>query len=208
MDYYSQLLTLQLPDSNYFHVINNSNKILKADTADENIKAQRRYFMSRCSARGIRMTTQRLAVFQALAQTAAHPTADWLYSILRKIMPALSLSTVYRILESLEREGLIRRVSANDGLARYDAKLAPHQHLVCRLCGRITDFENNSFSLHRLSDIHVDGFIAEELDIRILGICLDCRPRQSKLAKTFNKRSGDAMSSRKRRKADGGTKRD
>jgi Fe2+ or Zn2+ uptake regulation protein len=188
-------------------VRNNGSKFQKKNEAAENIEAQKSYFISRCQERGIRMTTQRLAVFQALAHDATHPTADSLYSILRKTMPALSLSTVYRILESLEQEKLIRRVSANDGLARYDARLAPHQHLVCRLCGRMTDLEDDSFSLHRLSDIHFDGFIAEELDIRILGTCLDCQPHISRPAETFNKQSGEALSPGKRRKADGGTKR-
>jgi len=91
-------------------------------------------------------------------------------------MPSLSLSTVYRILDSLESEGLIRRVNTNDGVARFDSNMSPHQHLICRVCGRMTDLEEESLSQLRLSGIQVAGFVAEELDIRIVGTCLECRP--------------------------------
>jgi Fur family peroxide stress response transcriptional regulator len=99
-------------------------------------------------------------------------------------MPSLSLSTVYRILESLEGEGLIRRVSAIDGVRRFDANLDPHQHCICRACGRMTDFAQESLSRLRLPGIRFGGFIAEELDIRVVGTCRECRrsasdPKQS-----------------------------
>lgn len=135
----------------------------------------RRYFLSRCRERGVRVTTQRLAVFQALAQDPAHPTADALHEALQKTMPSLSLSTVYRILESLEKEGLVRRVSTTNGAARYDGNLAPHQHLVCRLCGRMNDLNHKSFARLGLPAARFAGFVAEELDIRIVGICMECR---------------------------------
>jgi Fur family transcriptional regulator, peroxide stress response regulator len=90
-------------------------------------------------------------------------------------MPSLSLSTVYRILESLEIEGLIRRVSAGSGVARYDGTIKPHQHLVCRHCGCISDHEDEQLSRLRLPTDDLSGFVAEELDIRIVGTCPECR---------------------------------
>jgi Fur family peroxide stress response transcriptional regulator len=132
-------------------------------------------FISRCRDRGMRVTTQRLGVFQALAQNDDHPTADSLYAKLRRSMPSLSLSTVYRILESLQDERLIRRVSSTNGIARYDANLHPHQHLVCRCCGRMTDLKDESLSRIHLPGVRFAGFVAEELDIRIVGTCLKCR---------------------------------
>jgi Fe2+ or Zn2+ uptake regulation protein len=116
-----------------------------------------------------------MAVFEALVRDVSHPAADALYAELRKTMHTLSLSTVYRILESLENEGLIRRVSATNGSARYEGNLVPHQHLVCRCCGSITDFEDESLSRFRLPGGEYNGFIAEELDVRVVGTCPDCR---------------------------------
>ena len=104
-------------------------------------------------------------------------------------MPSLSLSTIYRIMESLENKGLVRRVNATNGIVRYDGNLDPHQHLVCRLCGRITDFENESLLQLRLSDIRLAGFAAEELDIRIVGICARCHGPMPKLAGSSAKKT-------------------
>ena len=169
------ILTAGGLNANCLHVRVIANKVLKGNVPARALDERRRHFVSRCRARGVRVTTQRLAVFQALAEDATHPTADPLYAGLRKSMPSLSLSTVYRILESLEKEGLIRRVGATNGISRYDGNLLPHQHLVCRHCGGMTDLEDESLSRLRLSGVCYGGFVAEELDIRVLGTCVQCR---------------------------------
>src|SRR5262245_53799054 len=92
-------------------------------------------FARRCRERGVRVTAQRLAVYRTLADDPSHPTADAIHRRLRAAMPSLSPATVYRVLESLEDDGLLRRVSTTGGAARFDANLAPHQHLICRVCG-------------------------------------------------------------------------
>jgi Fur family transcriptional regulator, peroxide stress response regulator len=152
---------------------------------DEGVK---NYFMSQCRSRGIRVTTQRLAVFQALARTVDHPTVDVLYAQLRTAMPSLSLSTVYRILESLEGEGLIRRVVSTNGVVRYDGNHRPHQHLVCRVCGCIMDITSDLLRDPPMLHADYNGFIAEELDVRIVGICAECRP-VSKSSRSLKKKT-------------------
>ena len=141
----------------------------------KDIDVQCRSFVAQCRTRGVRLTTQRIAVYRALTGDATHPTADLVYEKVQRIMPSLSLSTVYRILESLECEKLIRRVSTHDGVARFDANLHSHQHLICRVCGRMTDFEEASLSQLSLPRIQSAGFLAEELDIRVVGTCRNCR---------------------------------
>ncbi len=144
-----------------------------------------RRFEDQCRERGIRVTGQRLAVYRALAVDATHPTAERVYARLRRQMSSLSHATVYRILEFLEDEGLVRRVSTTDGVGRFDANVAPHQHLVCRVCGSMRDCEDKSLSLLSLPHPVTAGFAAEELDIRIVGICQDCRSRSG--AEEFGK---------------------
>jgi len=153
------------------------------------------YFISQCRARGIRVTTQRLAVFQELARTRDHPTADFLYERLSEKMPALSLSTVYRVLESLEGAGLIRRVNSTNSIARYDGNHRPHQHLVCRVCGRIIDIEVNALSGVEMPRTDLSGFVAEEIDIRIVGICTECLSVPKSTRSLKNKSSGRRPSS-------------
>ena len=132
-------------------------------------------FERACRGRGVRVTTQRVAVYRVLAEDASHPTAEQVYARLRSRLPSLSPATVYRILDSLERERLIRRVDATRGVARYDAKLDPHQHVVCRRCGRMTDVQMPVLSALTLRERAVPGFVIEGLDIRIVGRCATCR---------------------------------
>ncbi len=193
-------LTREKLDANYLHVRNISNNGIPDD------QEVRSYFLEQCRSRGIRVTTQRLAVFQALAQTADHPTADSLYARLRKSMPALSLSTVYRILESLEGEGLIRRVISTNGIVRYDGNHRPHQHLVCRVCGRIIDITDASLSELQMPRVDLAGFVAEELEIRIVGTCTDCLSALKSLSQTGRQKGklpGGNRSPAKRRKGNG-----
>jgi Fe2+ or Zn2+ uptake regulation protein len=133
------------------------------------------------------VTPQRLTVYRALAGDPTHPTADTLHARVRPGMPSLSLATVYRILESLEREGLVRRVSTVDGVARFDANLAPHQHVVCRVCGQIMDIEVKTLAEVSLPRVGIPGFVAEALDIRILGTCASCEGGPSSPARRSRK---------------------
>ena len=132
-------------------------------------------FESLCRGRGVRVTPQRLAVYRALAEDTAHPSADRLFDRLRRSMPTLSLMTIYRILESLEKLGVVRRVSTPGGVSRFDANVEPHQHLVCRQCGRMSDHRAEGLEGIRLPSGEMGGFLPEEIDIRILGLCAACQ---------------------------------
>jgi Fur family transcriptional regulator, peroxide stress response regulator len=188
----TQALTSLILDDNNLHV-----KIISIKDRT-GLEEPGQYFMEQCRLRGIRVTTQRLAVFQALAQTTEHPTADSLYARLRITMPSLSLSTVYRILESLESQGLIRKVSSTNGVVRYDGNYRPHQHLVCRICGRISDLKDDYFSSLQVPRQHLSGFHAEELEIRILGTCAECVSASKSVRSSQQKTQGELKSSSKK----------
>ena len=133
-------------------------------------------FARRCRTEGVRVTAQRLAVYRALAEDPSHPTAETIYRRLRGAMPSLSPATVYRVLESLVRDGLLRRVSTTGGAGRFDANLAPHQHLICRVCGRMTDVHAPTMEVGRVAGRARPRFVVEDVDVRIVGRCETCPP--------------------------------
>jgi Fur family transcriptional regulator, peroxide stress response regulator len=135
-----------------------------------------RAFARRCREHGVRVTTQRLAVYRALAEDPSHPTADAIYRRLRGSMPTLAPATVYRVLESLERDGLLRRVSTTGGAGRFDANLTPHQHLICRVCGRMTDVHAPALAVGHVAARARPRFVVEDVDVRIVGRCATCPP--------------------------------
>ncbi len=131
-------------------------------------------FVERCRARRIRVTPQRLAVYRALAADTGHPTAETIHARVGSGLASLSLATVYRILECLKNERLVRRISTTENAGRFDANLKPHQHLVCRECGSVTDVEEPSMARFPLTGAVRLRFEVEELEIRIIGKCESC----------------------------------
>lgn len=91
-------------------------------------------------AAGLRCTQQRLAVFDHLRRFEPHhPTADEVYRAVQSEIPRISLATVYKALDALERGGLVSRLTAVDGSARYDARADRHYHLRCIRTGEVRD---------------------------------------------------------------------
>lgn len=78
---------------------------------------------------GLRCTRQRILLFDALAETQKHPTAEELHALARTHIDGLSLATVYNTLEAFCNAGLCRKLPSCGG-ARYDADLREHLHIT------------------------------------------------------------------------------
>ncbi len=125
---------------------------------------------ARCRAHGVKATPQRLEIFRALLETDEHPSPEAVYRVVKARMPTVSLATIYKTLEALHAAGLARLVSHAGETKRYDGKLEPHHHLVCRACGRIIDFVHPAFQSLALPD-PIDGFITDEISVQLFGYC-------------------------------------
>ena len=84
------------------------------------------------ASRGLRCTLQRRVLFEELAKSRSHPTADELFETVRERVPAISLATVYNALHVFTDHGLCRRVpgSRSNGGCRYDADVSDHVHVT------------------------------------------------------------------------------
>lgn len=91
----------------------------------------------RLRAVGLRRTSQRRAVLQALDELR-HATVDEVAAHVQRTAPELSLSTVYRTLEALDEAGLVTHAHLHHGSPTYHTlDEDPHIHLVCSSCGRV-----------------------------------------------------------------------
>ncbi len=122
----------------------------------------------------IRMTESRKAILAALGGTKAHPTADEVYSMVRAELPKVSLGTVYRNLDLLARQGLIRTLATAGEQRRYDGMLDDHHHIRCEVCGRIDDIELEN--AERLGELLVDdgGYEVHGYTLCFTGVCNEC----------------------------------
>ena len=82
---------------------------------------------------------KREAVLNCLRSTTTHPSADWVYQQLKQEYPDMSLGTVYRNLSQCKQRGEIISVGFVGGFERFDARVTPHEHLICRDCGSVED---------------------------------------------------------------------
>lgn len=87
----------------------------------------------------LRHSRQREALQALLCGVTCHPTAEWLYTELKKTFPKISLATVYRNLGVLCESGQAMRLDVGDGTVHYDADTREHNHLFCRRCRRVSD---------------------------------------------------------------------
>jgi Fe2+ or Zn2+ uptake regulation protein len=119
-----------------------------------------------------RATRQLAAVYDVLAASTDHPTAEMVYQRVRGRMPRVSLGTVYRNLDKLRDHGRLRVVRLAGGEAHYDAMLAEHDHFVCERCGGVHDVTAPAAPRDRL-----DPRIASTVHWRttmIYGVCAAC----------------------------------
>jgi len=123
---------------------------------------------------GRRMTPQRAAVLEALSTCKHHPTAEDIYEIVVKVIPRISLGTVYRNLQVLVNEGYANRLPAMEGSHRYDRVVAAHHHIVCDRCARIVDIHLEDDDALRQAVEVQSGFVVTSHRTEFEGTCGDC----------------------------------
>lgn len=129
-------------------------------------------------ANGLRVTHQRLEVGREIAQSEAHPDVEAIYRGVRGRIPTISLDTVYRALSELEQLGLVKRVIATPGPARYDANQARHHHFVCQRCGLIRDLYSESLDSITAPEQTAPLGRVEGIEVRFHGVCKECVRRE------------------------------
>lgn len=87
----------------------------------------------------MKYSKQRDALLTLLRSTRSHPTADWLYTELRKEFPNISLGTVYRNLALLADNGIILKINTGLQKEHFDGFTDEHYHFVCKCCNSIYD---------------------------------------------------------------------
>ena len=84
--------------------------------------------------RGLRLTSQRLAILSVLRHSGKHLTPREVYEQARESSPGLMETTVYRTLEFLVKHNLAFATQIASGKLVYEAASHEHHHIVCRKC--------------------------------------------------------------------------
>jgi len=122
------------------------------------------------SQKGIRPSFHRLKIFEYLINERTHPTADEIYEVLKKEIPAISKATVYNTLRLFLEKQIVQLINLEKNEARYDSTLSWHGHFKCLSCGQIYDVGIEKLELSGLGNYQV---LEKHLDLK--GLCPSCR---------------------------------
>jgi Fur family peroxide stress response transcriptional regulator len=125
-----------------------------------------------------RRTIQRDLVLAAVRKSRTHPTADEIFASVVDEHPSISKATVYRNLNLLVDEGLVRRVPLPGTLPdHFDRTLDEHYHVFCEYCGKVSDVDL-PYQADLAARIEgMDGFEVFRHEIVFHGVCPECKAK-------------------------------
>ena len=128
--------------------------------------------------KNIKVTPQRIAVYNMLLSTSQHPDAETIYKALEATNPTMSLATVYKTLDYFKTLGLVQELNVGEGRARYDSLVKCHPHTVCSACGTVCDLFNEELTdLHKKTSYPLDFTVTNE-QLILYGLCTNCNHSQ------------------------------
>ena len=133
-------------------------------------------FEAACRAHGLPVTVQRRRIFEALRDRSDHPTPDQVYAAVQDTLPGVSRTTVYRVLDTLVRVGVLAKACSPGAASRVDPRTSRHHHLVCQRCDRLFDLDEAAVE-HRIRppDVRRRGFVIQGYSIYFTGLCAACQ---------------------------------
>ena len=120
-----------------------------------------------------RITNQKLIILEYLRSVKNHPSAEEIYEGVRRVLPRISLGTIYRNLEKFAAQGEILEIKSKD-IKRFDGDTTDHQHFICSSCSKVYDIFCRKPKMKNFeSHVHKIGTI-ENYQISFYGICKKC----------------------------------
>ena len=131
------------------------------------------------------MTRQRRVILEEIRRINNHPAADEIHERVRKLLPRISLGTVYRNLDLLCEMGEIQRLNLSGAIKRYDGIAKKHYHIRCIQCNRVDDAP--IAPLNQLEDDLYGTTVFEIIghNLEFTGLCPQCS-RQRDRRQTAN----------------------
>lgn len=102
---------------------------------------------------GIPPSAQRVAVGEYVLDTEDHPSADEVWSRVKRKFPMISRATVYNTLHLFEKKGLLRGLALAEGRVVFDPKMERHHHFIDERTGRIYDLPWESLSVQNVNGL-------------------------------------------------------
>ncbi|KGI56721.1 Fur family transcriptional regulator [Campylobacter sp. MIT 97-5078] len=126
---------------------------------------------------GLKYTRQREVVLKILYHSDMHYTPEALYMEAKAKEPDLNIgiATVYRTLNLLEEAEIVTSISFGTAGKKFELANKPHHdHLICKNCGKIVEFENPTVERQQALIAKEHKFKLTGHLMQLYGICEDC----------------------------------
>lgn len=132
-------------------------------------------FVEICRRHGLKITPQRVSIYEAILGSSNHPFAEAIYRSIRDKHPGISFDTVNRTLLTFAEIGLIDIVEASGEARRFDVNTDRHHHVRCLRCGAIEDIYFEGYDDLGIPEEVKERFAVKRVRVVIEGICRNCR---------------------------------
>lgn len=132
-------------------------------------------FEELCKKQGLKMTPQRMAIYQAFISSNDHPSAVQVFERIKDRFPTISLDTVNRTLQTFVEMGLGISVEGSGEPRRFDPNLSKHHHFRCLRCRKIIDFYYSPYDELTIPPTLEDQVIVLTKRVVLEGLCEDCK---------------------------------
>jgi len=97
----------------------------------------------------LRLTDQRIAIWNQVRNSKKHMDVEEIFSLLKSKKQLVSRATIYRTLDVLVKNRLIRKMDVGDGYSLYEPRLDNdhHDHMICEDTGDIIEFFSEELEL-------------------------------------------------------------
>ncbi len=140
--------------------------------------------------RGLKSTRQRDAIITMFMESGKdHLSVDELYQRVRQRNPKIGYATVYRTLRLMAQSGWASSCQFDNRTARFERQTEGqhHDHLICRGCGKIVEFENPHIEALQAHIARENGFKIFEHKLELYGSCSACLFKGKRMSKKTGK---------------------
>jgi Fe2+ or Zn2+ uptake regulation protein len=130
---------------------------------------------------GYRLTGQRRAVAELIAERDGHFTAADLVADARARHLGVGRATVFRALDLLLDLGVVERIDLPSGEHAYVAcEPTHHHHVVCSRCGRAAEIDDAGLRSLIEQVGRRTGFTVDSHRLELFGLCPACRAAEER----------------------------
>ncbi len=123
--------------------------------------------------KGLKTTSQREAIVDAFLESSGHVGLEDLLARARAKNPGVGLATVYRTVKLLEEAGLAESRQFGSGHTLYEVAVdgEHHDHIICKECGYVVEFENHEIEALQDKIARRNGFQIVNHRHELFGLC-------------------------------------